>query len=69
MLSEAYVCLGLTKRMCSYYKDTGIIFKGFLFISNKKFISILPEAIIPGAVTLKLTQAQINTLVSSFSKT
>lgn len=58
--------LGLTKRICTYYKDTGKIYKGYIFITYTNFINILPEIFVPGIDTYTLTDIQLNTLLTSY---
>ena len=60
--------LNITTRICFYHKNSGNIYKGYLFVTNTNFISILPETFAPGVDTISLTQAQLNLLKTSLSK-
>lgn len=66
-IAEDLANLGITKRICIYYKDTGKVHKGYLFVTNTKFRSVLPEAFVPGMDTLSLTNIQLETLIKSLS--
>ncbi|BDI12858.1 hypothetical protein (mitochondrion) [Phanerochaete sordida] len=58
--------IGLTKRVCTYYKDTGKVYNGYIFVTYTHFISILPEIFVPGVDTYTLTDIQLNTLLTSY---
>jgi hypothetical protein len=53
----------LTLRKCSYYKDKGIVYEGYLLVSHGVFLTIVPEAIKPGVSQLTLTEKQIKQLI------
>ena len=66
--SEALANIGVTKRICAYHKNTGKAYKGFIFVTNEKLISILHERFAPGVDSLHLTEAQLNEIINSLVK-
>lgn len=53
----------LTLRKCNYYKNTGKMYREYLFYSYVEFISIIPKADKPGLDEIKLTEKQVAQLI------
>lgn len=66
--ATALASVGITKRMCTYNKNTGKSCKGFIFVTNGQLMNILPEIYVPGADSLHLTEAQLNAIINSLVK-
>lgn len=67
-VATALASVGITQRMCAYYKNTGKPCKGFIFVTNDQLLKILPEIYVPGADTLHLTEAQLTAIINSLVK-
>lgn len=62
-VAESLSHLNISLRKCSYYRNTGRVYNGFLFISHSQFISVIPEASKPGVSKVSLTEDKLNLLI------
>jgi len=56
----------MTLRICGYYKDTGKIYKNYLFISHKHFIKVMSDASKPGLDKLDLKDVLVGVNLNNF---